>query len=251
MRPLSIDINCDMAEGIGNEKDLMPFISSANIACGYHAGNEELMKETIDLCLNHNVAVGAHPSFPDRENFGRTNMSLPSAEINKMVTDQLQLFKKIADKLGAKMHHVKPHGALYNMAAKDAELAKSIVQAIKSFDSSLILYGLSQSAMIAEAEKMGLKAANEVFADRTYQWDGSLTPRTQSNALINDEHEAILQAIRFVKENKIKTVDSIDISLKADTICLHGDGKHAVEFAKLIFARLTQELITIEAIKLE
>src|SRR5882757_7638098 len=126
MKTLSIDLNCDMAEGVGNEQELMPFISSANIACGYHAGNEELMKETIDLCLKHAVAIGAHPSFPDRENFGRTNMNLPLNEVSEMVTDQLQVIKKIATSLGARLHHVKPHGALYNMAAKDRALAHCI-----------------------------------------------------------------------------------------------------------------------------
>ena len=122
---VTIDINCDMAEGVGNEKELMPFISSANIACGYHAGNEELMKETIDLCLKYNVTIGAHPSFPDRENFGRTYMSIPLVEVSKIVADQIEMLKNIADTQGARLHHVKPHGALYNMAAKDSALANS------------------------------------------------------------------------------------------------------------------------------
>jgi len=244
---MTIDINCDMAEGVGNEKELMPFISSANIACGYHAGNEELMKETIDLCLKYNVAIGAHPSFPDRENFGRTNMNLPLAEVSKLVTDQIYLIRKIAGAQGAKLHHVKPHGALYNMAAKDTELANCIAIAIKNLDGNLILYGLSQSVMITEAEKIQLKTANEVFADRTYQHDGSLTPRTQFNALITDEQEAISQVMRFAKENKVKAVDGVDIELQADTICLHGDGAHAVEFAKLIYSRFKKEQIKIQA----
>jgi len=248
MTELSIDINCDMAEGIGNEKELMPFISSANIACGYHAGNEELMKEIVDLCLKHQVAIGAHPSFPDRENFGRTNMNLPIHQIRAIVIDQIQLLKEITDAQGAKLHHVKPHGALYNMAAKDPELANCIAEAIKSFDATLILYGLAQSVMISEAEKIQLKVASEVFADRTYQPDGSLTPRTQPNALITNEQEAITQAIRFAKENKVKTVSGVDIYLKSDTICLHGDGVHAVEFAKLIYSRLAVENIRIKTI---
>jgi UPF0271 protein len=247
MNQLTIDINCDMAEGVGNEKELMPFISSANIACGYHAGNEELIKSTIDLCLKYNVAIGAHPSFPDRENFGRTNMNLPLAEVSKIVTDQIHLIKKIADAYGAKLHHVKPHGALYNMAAKDAALAGCIALAIKNFDKNLILYGLSQSVMISEAEKIQLKSANEVFADRTYQEDGSLTPRTQSNALITDEQDAISQAVRFAIENKVKTTSEIDIKLKADTICLHGDGTQAVESATLIHSRFREEQIKIQA----
>ena len=244
---VTIDINCDMAEGVGNEKELMPFISSANIACGYHAGNEELMKETIDLCLKYNVTIGAHPSFPDRENFGRTYMSIPLVEVSKIVADQIEMLKNIADTQGARLHHVKPHGALYNMAAKDSALANCIASAIKILDANLVLYGLSQSAMISEAQKVNLKVANEVFADRTYQLDGSLTPRTQPNALITNEQDAISQAIRFAKENKVNAVEGVDIELKADTICLHGDGAHAVDFARLIYSRFKVEQIKIQA----
>jgi UPF0271 protein len=248
MKTLTIDINCDMAEGIGNERELMPFISSANIACGYHAGNEELMKETVDLCLKHHVAIGAHPSFPDHENFGRTNMNLPLDEVSKIVTDQIHLLKRIADVQGAKLHHVKPHGALYNMASKDPALAYCIAIAVKNFDETLILYGLSQSVMIGEGKRIQLKTANEVFADRTYQPDGTLTPRAHANALIVDEQEVIVQAIRLAKENKVRAVNETDIALKADTICLHGDGKHAVEFARLIYSRFKTEQIAIHAI---
>lgn len=249
MKAVTIDINCDMAEGVGNERELMPFISSANIACGFHAGNEELMKATIDLCLEYNVAVGAHPSFPDRENFGRTNMNLPLTEVGKIVTDQIHLLNKIADARGAKLNHVKPHGALYNMAAKDSALANCIALAIRNVDANLILYGLSQSVMISEAKKLQIKTANEAFADRTYQQDGSLTPRTQPNALIAIEQEAISQAVRLAKENKVKTVDGIDIVLRADTICVHGDGVHAVEFARLIHSAFGNEKIKIQSIK--
>jgi len=249
MKVLSIDINCDMAEGTGKEKELMPFISSANIACGYHAGDEELMKKTIDLCLKYHVAIGVHPSFPDRENFGRTNMDLPLEEIRKLVTDQIHLLSRIAQAQGARLHHVKPHGALYNMAAKDRALASCIALAIKDFDEALILYGLSQSDLTGEAQKINLKVANEVFADRTYQVDGSLTPRSQPNALISDEQEAIGQAMKFVKENKVKTVSGQEIGLKADTLCLHSDGKHAVEFAELIYLKFMEGRIRVKTIE--
>ena len=248
MKALFIDVNCDIAEGIGNEKELMPFISSANIACGYHAGNEKLMKETVDLCLKHNVAIGAHPSFPDHENFGRTNMNLPLTEVSKIVADQIHLLKRITDNQGAKLHHVKPHGALYNMAAKDPALANCLALTIKNFDETLILYGLSQSVMIREAEKIQLKVANEVFADRTYQGDGSLTPRTQPNALVTDGQSAIEQALKMVKEGKVTTINGKEINLKADTICLHGDGKHAVEFARMIYSEFMSVQIAIKAI---
>src|SRR6478736_138941 len=149
---MQIDINCDMGEGIGNEDLLMPFISSANIACGFHAGNEMEMQRMVMLCLEYNVAVGAHPSFPDRENFGRTNMNLPLTEVGKIVTEQIYLLNKIADARGAKLNHVKPHGALYNLAAKDSALANRIALAVKNVDANLILYGLSQSVMISEAK---------------------------------------------------------------------------------------------------
>lgn len=248
MKQLSIDLNCDMAEGIGNEAELMPWISSANIACGYHAGDEELMRRTIDLCMKHHVAIGAHPSFPDRENFGRTNMNLPAEQVYQIVSEQLQIIGKIVKHFGTRLHHVKPHGALYNMAAKDGSLSNAIARAVKDFDDRLIFYGLSQSVMIEEAKKLSLKTANEVFADRTYQPDGSLTPRTQPNALVTDEDQALKQAIRFVKENKIFTASGQEISLQADTICLHGDGAHALTFAKSIHQQLIKENINIKSL---
>jgi len=244
----SIDINCDMAEGVGNERELMPFITSANIACGYHAGDKDLMKATIDLCLKHGVAVGAHPSYSDRKNFGRTNMNLSYDEIIKIVTDQILALQKIATELGTMLHHVKPHGALYNMAAKDATISNAIATAIKSVDSSLILYGLSQSIMLTEAEKIKLRIAHEVFADRTYQPDGTLTPRTLPGALIESADASINQVLKFIQEGKVITVLGNDIDIKADTICLHGDSRHAIEFAKLIYSTITNEKIQLKTI---
>ena len=224
-----------MGEGLENEAQLIPFISAANIACGYHAGNEETMQHVIRLCLENNVHIGAHPSFDDRENFGRTAIQLPVEEIYNLITAQLEIINTTAIEYGAKLHHVKAHGALYNMAAKDKAIAKAIAQAVKDFDVSLIYYGLSGSVMIEEAAKLGLITANEVFADRTYQYDGSLTPRSQKNALIDDSNELIKQVTKFINENKVTTVTGEDIFLKADTICIHGDGANAVEFAKAIY----------------
>ena len=224
-----------MGEGLENEAQLIPFISAANIACGYHAGNEETMQHVIRLCLENNVHIGAHPSFDDRENFGRTAIQLPVEEIYNLITAQLEIINTTAIECGAKLHHVKAHGALYNMAAKDKAIAKAIAQAVKDFDDSLIYYGLSGSVMIEEAAKLGLITANEVFADRTYQYDGSLTPRSQKNALIDDSNELIKQVTKFINENKVTTVTGEDIFLKADTICIHGDGANAVEFAKAIY----------------
>jgi UPF0271 protein len=230
-----------MGEGIGNEAELMPYINSANIACGYHAGDEETMKQVIDLCLQNNVNIGAHPSFRDKANFGRTEMHLSLFEIHTIVTEQLHIIHEITKKNGGRLHHVKPHGALYNMAAKNTGIAHTIARAVKDFDASLICYGLSGSPMIAMAKEEGLQTANEVFADRTYQSDGSLTSRAEPNALLNNKEAVINQVLKFVKENKVKTVTGEEIFIKADTVCIHGDGEHAMEFAKAIHKKLHEE----------
>jgi UPF0271 protein len=230
-----------MGEGIGNEEQLMPFISSANIACVYHAGDEATMQRVVELCLEHKVNIGAHPSFPDREHFGRTEMQLSMPEVYLIVTDQLNMLNDIVKRNDAVLHHVKPHGALYNMAAKNVSLAKIIAQAVKDFDPSLVYYGLSGSVMIKEAIGLGLQTANEVFADRTYQRDGSLTPRSRNNALLNKTDDVIKQVTKLVKENKVIAVTGEEIMVKADTVCIHGDGKQAVEFAKAIYQQLYEK----------
>lgn len=230
-----------MGEGTGNEALLMPFVHSANIACGYHAGNNETMEQVIQLCLQYNVHIGAHPSYPDRENFGRTIMQISGEEVYQLVTAQLQKINTIAKINGSKLYHVKPHGALYNTAAKNVETAKAIATAVKDFDASLIYFGLSGSVMTDEASKLGLKVFHEVFADRTYQKDGSLTQRDQPNALIIDEKAVLFQVKKFIQENKVFAVTGEEIILKADTICIHGDGKHAVEFAKIIYQTVHEE----------
>lgn len=230
-----IDINCDMGEGLNNEAEIMPFIDSANIACGYHAGDEETMKHVIELCVLHDVNIGAHPSFPDRDHFGRTVMHMTHSEVYDLITKQVQLIRSIAKNSGASLYHVKPHGALYNIAAVDAKLARTIALAVKDVDSALVIYGLSGSAMIEEAEALGLKAANEVFADRTYQFDGSLTPRTAPGAILITVDEVLQQAGMMMKKNKVKALNGEMIDIKADTICIHGDGPHAIAFAKAIY----------------
>jgi UPF0271 protein len=230
-----MDINCDMGEGIGHDDELMPFISSANIACGYHAGDESTMRRTIRLCLQYGVKPGAHPSFDDKENFGRTMMHLPGNKVYDLVIAQLRIISAIAVEENTKLHHVKPHGALYNMAAKDSIMAKAIARAVKDFDSTLMYYGLSGSVMIEEAVALGLRTASEVFADRTYQPDASLTPRSLPNALITKVEVIESQVLKLYKENKVTAINGEEIFLKADTICIHGDGEHAVEFAKAIY----------------
>lgn len=250
-----IDINCDMGEGIGNpaspagrDEMIMPFISSVNIACGYHAGDESIIRQTIELAQKNNVAIGAHPSFFDRENFGRTEMNLAADKIYDLIILQLRLIDKSAKRQQVKLHHVKPHGALYNMSAKDPVIANAIANAVKDFDDDLILFGLSGSCSIKEAEAFSLKTASEVFADRTYRDDGSLTPRSQPNALIEDTVTSVAQALQMIKEKTVKSVNGNTISITADTICIHGDGKNAVAFARAIYQSLKQNNIDIKAI---
>ena len=243
----SIDINCDMGEGIGNDEMIMPFISSANIACGYHAGNETIIKQTIELAQKNNVAIGAHPSFFDKENFGRTEVNLGADKIYDIIILQLRLIDNIAKHLHAKLHHVKPHGALYNMSGKDPVIANAIANAVKDFDEDLILFGLSGSHSIKEAGLLNLKTASEVFADRTYQDDGTLTPRSQPNALIEEVDRSVQQALQMIKEGTVTSVNGNKISITADTICIHGDGKNAIEFAKAIYQAFRKEGIKIRA----
>lgn len=227
-------INCDLGEGIGNEEQIIPFINAANIACGYHAGDIDTMQRTIEECLKYNVSIGAHPSFLDRENFGRIEIDLPLNEVYDLVTQQLIIFFEVADSFGEKINHVKPHGALYNMSAKNKVIANILAKAVKDFDSHLMLYGLSGSHSISEANTIGLKTASEVFADRTYQDDGALTPRSKPDALINDGDKVVLQVKQMIKDGAVTTVSGKSIPIKAETICIHGDGEHAVEFAKAI-----------------
>ncbi|NTS40157.1 LamB/YcsF family protein [Flavisolibacter sp. BT320] len=233
---MHIDINCDMGEGIGNDEAIMPFITSANIACGAHAGDEETARATILLAKAHGVNIGAHPSFPDRRNFGRTEMTTTPQEVYDLVIEQLIFFQKIADAADATLHHVKLHGALYNMAARDAALANAVAQAVKDFDATLVLFGLSGSASITEAERLGLIAWNEVFADRTYQDNGTLTPRSMPGALIEEEEKAVAQVVQMIEKGSVTTLSGKEIPIAADTVCIHGDGAYALPFAKRLFA---------------
>jgi len=229
------DINCDMGEGIGNEGELMPFINSASIACGYHAGDMFTMQHTVGLCKKHNVNIGAHPSFLDRENFGRTEMNLSAGEIYELVTQQLFILNEVAFAADKKLHHVKPHGALYNMSARDPLIARSVANAVKDFDRNLILYGLSGSHSLAEAGHVGLKTASEVFADRRYNDNGSLVSRSEKDSLIDNAEVMIKQVEEMINEGMVTSVSGIRIKVLAETICIHGDGTHAVEFAKSLY----------------
>lgn len=227
-----------------NDALIMPFITSANIACGYHAGGEAVIRQTIDLALRYGVKIGAHPSFKDKENFGRKEMQLPPEEVYTLIIQQLVKIELVAKEKGAVLHHVKPHGALYNMAARDQKLANAIATAIKDFHEDLVVYGLSGSYLISEAKALGLQTASEVFADRTYGDDGSLTPRSQPNAMVESEEAAIRQVLQMVNEGTVTTVTGKTIPIVAETVCIHGDGKHAVSFARLLHSELFRTAAT-------
>jgi UPF0271 protein len=220
---------------MGNDAELMNYVSSVNIACGFHAGDAIIMRETAKLALEKGVKIGAHLGYPDLQGFGRRSMTLSPQEVYDICVYQIGAMEATVRALGGKLHHVKPHGALYNAAAKDINLAKAISEAVKAVDADLTLYGLADSFLILEAKKVGLKTAAEAFADRTYQPDGSLTPRSQLNALILSTEEAVNQVRELVDSQIIICVDGSTIPLKAETVCIHGDGEHAVEFAKAIW----------------
>ncbi len=244
----TIDINCDLGEGYTNDVELMQYISSANIACGFHAGNETIIKETIELCLKNNNAIGAHPGFNDKKKFGRINMQLSDCELYDLVAEQVILLQAYCKQAGAKLHHVKPHGALYNMAATDSTMSYIIATAIKEIDASLIVYGLSNSKLLIEANNAGLTIASEVFADRTYQTDGSLTPRSMPNAQITNVEDSLQQCLQMIRNKTVTSINNISVPVVVDTICIHGDGDHAVDFAKSLHLFLINNNIHLKTI---
>jgi UPF0271 protein len=246
MHHLSIDINCDMGEGMGNESYVMPFISSANIACGGHAGTAESIKRTIEIAQKNNVAIGAHPSYNDKENFGRVSQFISVLELAELIAEQYYQFEKIANQLGAPIHHVKLHGALYNDCAKDALLSKTFIQTIQAIDPTLIIYGLSGSHTIQEAIMAGQPFAREAFADRTYQNNGQLTPRYLDHAMIDETEQVVNQVTTLIKQNKVVSIQGDFIDLKVDTICIHGDGPNAITFSAAIFEALKTNHIEIK-----
>jgi 5-oxoprolinase (ATP-hydrolysing) subunit A len=250
---LNIDLNCDMGESfgswkLGNDVELMNYVSSINVACGFHAGDARTMRETVQIAQQKGVAIGAHPSFPDLQGFGRREMRLSNQEIFDIVLLQVSALKGICEAYGTKLKHVKPHGALYNLSAKNVNVSKSIAEAVIKIDKTLVLYGLSGSLSISEAKKIGLNTASEVFADRTYQKDGILTPRNESNALIHSTEQSLKQVLQMILDKQVTAVTGETISITAETICIHGDGEHSVEFAKTINRCLSEKGILIRAI---
>lgn len=227
---MNIDINCDMGENIGKDEDIMPYITSANIACGFHAGDSTSMQATVRLAKRYDVAIGAHPSWLDVEGFGRREMSLPSEEVEALVLYQIGALYAIAKAEGAELHHVKPHGALYNQAAKDKVLANAIARAVKRFSEELVLFGLAGSGLIEAGVEVGLQVANEGFPDRNYNPDGTLVSRKESHAIITSPDEVAKHAVDLIQNGILFGGTRV----KVDTLCLHGDHPHAAQNAKLI-----------------
>lgn len=248
----AIDLNCDLGESfgaykIGMDEEVIPYITSANVACGYHAGDPLVMKKTVAMCKARGVGIGAHPGYPDLLGFGRRNMTVKPEEAKAYVMYQVGALKAFCDAEGVSMRHVKPHGALYNMAGKDYVLARAIAEGVQAVDGNLRLMALSGSQMIRAAEDIGLPYASEVFADRAYQSDGSLVPRTQPGAMIEEEDEAIRRVIRMALEGKVTSIDGEEIAIRADSVCVHGDGLKALAFVKKIHAALEAEGIEVKA----
>lgn len=244
---MQIDLNADLGEGAGSDEALLGLVSSANIACGWHAGDAKTMRQCVRWAIEHGVAIGAHPSFPDRENFGRSTMHLPPDEIVANVLYQVGALAAIVKAEGGKLSHVKPHGQLYNQAVKEPELADALCEAVRRFDPSLRFFGLAGSGMIDAARRAGLTPVEEVFADRGYMPDGSLVPRSQPGALIEDEEQSLAQTLSLVRDRKVTAIDGSTVPVNAQTVCLHGDGAHALAFARRIRDRLQQEGITVRA----
>lgn len=244
-----VDLNADLGEGAGHDDDLLELVTSANIACGFHAGDADTMRHSIEAARAGDVAVGAHPSLFDRENFGRKELPVKPDEIFDAVVYQLGVFQAIANAAGVRPNHVKPHGALYNMAVRDEQLADAIARATASVDCKLILFAPQNTALSRAGEKNGLKIAREVFADRNYLSNGQLVPRTRADALLHDPMEAAPRVLRMLREGKVRSVDGVDVEVGVETICLHGDNPEAVEFARALRAHLEEKGVTVRAPK--
>ena len=246
---LFVDLNADLGEGSGHDNELFELISSASIATGFHAGDSDTMHAAVCAAKEHGVAVGAHPSFFDRENFGRKELKMSNEEVFDAVAYQLGIFQAIASALDVRPNHVKPHGALYNMAVRDPELADAIARAIKSVDPKLILFAPDNSELAHAGEAQGVQIAREIFADRNYLNDGWLVPRTRPDALLRDPKEGAQRVLRMLREGKVRSVESRDVDVRGETICVHGDTPGAVEFARELRMQLEREGVSIRAPK--
>jgi UPF0271 protein len=244
-----VDLNADLGEGAGHDAELLKLVTSANIATGFHAGDADSIRVAIDASRENGVAVGAHPSLFDRENFGRKELAVTPEEVFDAVTYQLGIFQAIANGLGLNPAHVKPHGALYNMAARDRALADAVARSIAMFDPQLALFAAPGSQLAKAGEAFQLEVIHEVFADRNYLGDGSLVPRSRPDALLHDPEEAAVRMLRILREGKVASVDGAEVDLKAETICVHGDNPGAVEFARALRSSLEEAGVRIRAPK--
>lgn len=242
---MKVDLNADLGEGAGNDRELLQLVSSANIACGFHAGDAQTMLQSVRWAREFGVAIGAHPSFPDRENFGRTAMQLPAETVYAQVVYQTGALKALTESEGGRLVHVKPHGMLYNQAAGDPQLAEAIAAAVKAVDPALILVGLANSELIRAGERHGLTTRQEVFADRGYQSDGALVPRGQPGALVDSDQQAISQTLAMIQQGQVQSVSGEWVKVQADTVCLHGDGAHALDFARQLRQAFSQQQIAV------
>jgi 5-oxoprolinase (ATP-hydrolysing) subunit A len=250
---MRIDINSDMGESfgaysIGHDEGLMTAITSANVAAGFHAGDPSVLRDTIRSARKHSVAVGAHPGFPDLVGFGRRELNVTPKEAEDMVLYQVAAVAGVAAAEGVKLQHVKPHGALFNMAVKDRELSSAIARAVAAFDRTLILFGLPGSEILAAGKRAGLRVAAEVFADRAYEPDGTLASRRKPGAVIHDPDAVVTRAVRMAKERTVVAIDGSIVALDADTICVHGDTPSSDQLAAKIRAGLEAAGITVKAI---
>ena len=244
---LVVDLNSDLGEGAGHDEEILDLVSSANISCGFHAGDPASIFATIQAALERGVSLGAHPSFPDRENFGRSEMALPPTEVYSIVAYQIGAFQALARAAGGRMNHVKAHGALYNMAARDRALAEVIANAVFALDPQLILFAPVGTHLDFAATEIGLTTASEVFADRNYLGNRMLVPRSDPRAFVHDPTEAADRIIRMLREQRVRAVDGTDIPIAANTICVHGDNPQAVEFVRKLRERLELEDVVIAA----
>ncbi|WP_299130933.1 5-oxoprolinase subunit PxpA [uncultured Winogradskyella sp.] len=248
MNTISLDINADVGEGLNNENELMPYVSSCNIACGGHAGNNGTMTEVVKLALKHKVKIGAHPSFPDKENFGRTLINISTADLYSSLKMQIEKLQKIINKENAYMHHIKPHGALYNLAAVDEKTAKVIIEVIKSMTVPIKLYAPYNSVIAKLADMENIALVLEAFADRNYNDDLSLVSRKNKHAILTDKHQILNQILSMVKHNKVVAINGVEVPIEASTFCIHGDTENATEILQFLNTELPKNRIQLKRV---
>ena len=241
-----IDINADVGEGIGNEAELMPFLSSCNIACGGHAGDPKTMTNVVRLAIENDVKIGAHPSFPDKLNFGRLDMKISAADLYSSLKHQIRDLQNVLHIQNAQLHHIKPHGALYNLAAKDEKTANVIIEVVKSIAMPLKLYAPYKSIIADLARNENIEVTFEAFADRNYNENLSLVSRKADNALLTNKEDVLKHVLHIIKHEKVNTTNGVEVPIKASTFCVHGDTKNAIEILKYLNQELPKNYILIQ-----